>query len=104
MKHCAGCASGDKEFACSKFGGEGACPEDKNGPRSIEGRAFAEAANDVANQLRIGVAGVTGIDASACLALMTGRGLDPDFSSLFLPYLEAGILSAIAERREHKAK
>ncbi|WP_435659704.1 DUF7697 family protein [Leisingera caerulea] len=58
----------------------------------------------MANQLRIGMAGVTGIDAAACLALMNGRGLDPDFSALFLPYLEAGILSAIAERREHQAK
>lgn len=58
----------------------------------------------MANQMRIGMAGVTGLDAAACLALLDRRGLDPNISALFLPYLEAGILSAIAERREHQAK
>ncbi|WP_162619173.1 DUF7697 family protein [Tritonibacter mobilis] len=50
------------------------------------------------------MAGVTGVDASACLALMAGHDLDPNYSALFLPYFEAGIMAAIAERKESQSK
>lgn len=56
----------------------------------------------MANQHRTGMSGVTGLDATACLALLEGHGLDPKFAALFLPYVEAGLLAAIADRKEEK--
>lgn len=56
----------------------------------------------MANQMRVGMSGATGLDATACLALLTQRGLNPNIAALFLPFWEAGILSAIAKQREDK--
>lgn len=102
MKHCAGCAD-TPGFGCSKYGGEGACPEDVNRPRSVEGRGFIDAAHALMSQLRAGPAGVTGIDANSCLALLTERGVDPKLAVLFLPWWEAGMLQFFAEKRDRTA-
>jgi hypothetical protein len=50
------------------------------------------------------MAGVAGLDATACLSLLTGRGLDPKLAALFLPFWEAGILRAIAMNRDRDEK
>jgi len=54
--------------------------------------------------MRVGMSGATGLDATACLALLTRRGLDPNIAALFLPFWEAGILSALADQRENRTK
>lgn len=54
-------------------------------------------------QARTGMAGMTGLDAPACLALLVARGVREDIAALFLPYWEAGMLEAAEEHREQSA-
>lgn len=44
--------------------------------------------------------GFEALDAEACLALLSARGIPPQIAALFLPYWEAGLIEAAEQRRE----
>jgi len=87
-------------YACARFGGEGACPEDTHQPETVEGRAIAAAGPELFHQRRIGPGGYAGLDLPACLALMEAQGVPPRIATLLLPHWETGLLEAVARMRE----
>lgn len=87
-------------YACARFGGEGACPEDTHQPETVEGRAIAVAGPELFHQRRIGPGGYAGLDLPACLALMEAQGVPPRIATLLLPHWETGLLEATARMRE----
>lgn len=54
----------------------------------------------VQTQRRVGMGGVEGLDAPACLMLLEAQGMDRTIAALFLPYWEQGLLQAIDENRQ----
>lgn len=82
-------------FACARYGGEGACPEDLHAPKSVEGRAIAALGDQIAHQRRIGPRGYVGLDFGACLALLGAQGIPQDIAALLLPHWEAGLIEAV---------
>ena len=91
-------------YACARFGGEGACPEDTHVPLSVEGRALAALSGQLAHQRRIGPGGYVGLDMPACLALTEAQGIPTKIAALLLPHWETGLLEAAAKRREDEAE
>ncbi|KAB2539656.1 hypothetical protein AL035_17760 [Salipiger aestuarii] len=87
-------------YACARFGGEGACPEDTHAPQSIEGRALVAAGREMFHQRRIGGAGYAGLDMPACLELLKAQGVNTHIAALLLPFWESGLLEAAAKLRE----
>lgn len=87
-------------YACARFGGKGACPEDLHAPQSREGRGLLALGHSLFHQRRIGAGGYAGLDMPACLALLTAQGLPDHIAILLLPFWEAGLLEAAARQRE----
>ena len=87
-------------YACARFGGEGAGPEDTHQPETVEGRAIAAAGTELFHQRRIGPGGYAGLDLPACLALMEAQGVPPRIATLLLPHWETGLLEAAARMCE----
>lgn len=56
------------------------------------------------HQARVGMAGITGFDATACLALLEARGIPQEIAGLLLPYWEAGLVEAAEEQREDSSQ
>jgi hypothetical protein len=54
--------------------------------------------------MRVGMSGMTGLDARSCLALLAARGINPEIAALFLPFWEAGMLEAVQEQRSEGNK
>ncbi len=63
---------------------------------------FVENAHVISAQARVGMSGMTGLDARACLALLSARGMRAEFASLFLPLWGAGMLQAAKDQRSEK--
>jgi hypothetical protein len=102
-EQCAGCAA-TPEFACSRNGGQGACPQDENAPRTAEGGRFWAAFHHVSRQLRMGfgamgLGGPIGLDFPACVAVLGAHGVEPRIALQLLPYAEAALIRALTPEK-----
>lgn len=96
---CAGCAD-TPEFACRRYGGRGACPQDENPLRSFEAAAIFAAFDLVQSQLRMGFSGPVGLDLPAALTVFEALGVDRGVAALLLPAAERGLMQAFGNMRD----
>ena len=105
MTHCAGCADAtDPAFACERYGGKGACPEDDHAPKSCEGRGFVSAVGAISSQIRAGFGGFIGLDIAACIPVLAAQGVDARIAALLLPAWEQGMIRAANDARKEKGE
>ena len=87
-------------MACRRFGGEGACPEDADAPRSAEGAVLAAMLPVLLSQRT--VAGLAGpeFDMAMALRLAEAEGVDPAIAGPLIAGIQSGVREAQRRHRE----
>jgi len=89
-------------YRCSRFGGEGACDEDRFKLKSIEGVQFLAAVPLIEGQVRVSMAGMVGMDVAGCLAILRSTGIEESIAAIFVAFWEQGRLLAASDMAEGK--